>query len=761
MQLICLNKRDADGWCGAPCPLRVEPKTPDPYPSAPRREAGCQRSGGFPLGMSTRESTVVPGVGGGPAREPFRPFRPVVGRFGGVAESCRPESSFQGRYPNPRRVYSSTASRRYCRRSVPRPVLIDEVIEEINKSSQSVSFDALPSEDSCQRTGILARKARAVCRFLEKELQLRCSPHPPGLEVPCGSLREYVRSRFPSDVSVVAELSFKTVQKLEPGYCQYCTEKLNDRLQGWRESCFEPVEWSEDHVERFKATLRRNVPEGWNTRPFPYIPNGHASLGSPRRSGGNWVAGQFADWCEPEMVISSGKPRVVTLFSEFNTRVLSPLHYSLYSVLRQRGWLLVGSPTDEMVGSLQGFDYVSFDYRCATDRIKTRYVVAAVDVLIEKAKGLSNDEVSCLRVLSQLRLEPGGPVATRGQPMGSVMSFPLLCLINKTVFDLSLEDLLVQGKIAFHEWTRHRCRINGDDLLSREPLEGSYLRDRVSFHGSSVGLETNEEKTMVSSDVGEINSTAFYSGVRQRKVNAAALYMRPDVSDVLGFAAQSTITKAGFRRVVRANAHILAKQPEKVLAPLAPSLVEVCLGDAKIRKALSSVPDRRRAERGNLFPVEPRPPGYDLDRSEEVRLINDRVALLRDIASTWNRRRDPPFRTTVTPWVRSPRSALRYKKPPLEEDTILSVLAKGWETKVKESLRDETAAYEVFDTTPVEDCSRLQAICNRIKEWKVREAPRLRASERDCVINCGYENCLLKGVWSCDPFGDHDVVPLG
>jgi hypothetical protein len=608
--------------------------------------------------------------------------------------------------------------------SVPDTILTPEIITSITKEMNESPFELLPEggdDDGCRFCSILVKKAHSVSRFFQKELQIKPVRVLPRT-IECGSLRRVVRSIFPDELTLIAELSFKTVQELEPSVCKPCEVRLQAKLGEWKEGIFQEVEVSVEHLRDFKKTLGGNVPKGWNRKEYPYVPNGHATLNHTRKEGGNWNAEQFADWCTPTVVISSGKPRVITLFSEYNTRVLTPLHHSLYACLRKRGWLLVGSPTNELVASLNGFDYTSFDYRSATDRIKTAYVEAAVEELIEKGEGLTDDECRCLRVLAKLRLGPDEPTASRGQPMGSVMSFPLLCLINKTVVDLSLNDLISDGKIQFKEWTGHRCLINGDDLLTREPRREHLLRPLIRKHGSEVGLEVNEEKTMVSASEGEINSTLFENAVRQKKVNAGALFMSPDVSDVLGFAAEATLSPSGFRRVVRANASKLAKQEIKVQGPLSPSLRRVCLGDAKIRRALSSVPVLRREPPRNLFGVEARPHAYDLDRSEEVRIVNERVSQLREQTSSWKEERKK-FRTGVLVGQRSPASALRYKKPPREEDTVLSVLARGWEYKLKESLRDKESSYDVFDHAIVEDCSRIESLSRRIKVWKGSRGP--------------------------------------
>jgi hypothetical protein len=470
------------------------------------------------------------------------------------------------------------------------------------------------------------------------------------------------------------------------------------------------------HLDEFKKVFRSNLPEFWNKRKYPYIPNGHATLYNKRREGGNWNAESFANWCEPTVVISSGKPRIVTKYASHNTAVLTPLHYSLYEGLKRKGWLLVGEPTPDRVQSLNGRGhFVSVDYQAATDNIKTEYVRAAVDVLIEASKGtLSEEEVRCLKVLGELRLARDGEICTTGQPMGSVMSFPLLCLINKTVHDLALTDLYLHGEVPFKEWTAHRCMINGDDQLTKEPAcvhdkrkggsKGGWdeqvrgiwppqnlsLFDRISLHGSEVGLIINKEKTMQSPSKAEINSTLFEDGRLQKKVNCAALLMRPEVSDVLGFASQSTRTKEGFVGVVRRNANVLSKQKQKFLCRLDPTLVNECRRDKKIRVALCSGPASERKTAPNLFPVENKPHGYNLTRTEEVASANAEVGRLRrlvDFEALYYRKKDlKRSKIEIQRDVKSWSQVVREKNQVLDEEKILSVYARTWEEKQKRDL---------------------------------------------------------------------------
>jgi hypothetical protein len=573
------------------------------------------------------------------------------------------------------------------------------------------TYAVLEHEDeSCTMAGRLWGKAKATIQHLAGELGVEPVRDLPEV-IRCGQLRTAVASCFPepSELSLEARLSIKTVQKLERSCCRSCEPSFRERLDRWREARFRPLDVDERHLALFKRMFKANVRRGWNRHSYPFIPNGNASLSHGRRDGGNWHAEPFSRRARAELVFSAGKPRVVTIYSSHNNRVMQPLHNSLQRENERGGWLLVGPPGAEHVKSLSGEgDYLSFDYEAATDNIKQPYVSAAVEALIECADPeLSDDQKRCLRVLSELRLEEDGPVATHGQPMGSLMSFPLLCLINKTVVDLALADLLQGGQLSFKEWTSHRLLVNGDDLLTREPRRkpgSNSLAEAVFRHGGQVGLKTNWEKTLRDPIDAEINSTLFREGEPVKKVNAASLYMKPETVDVLGYALESTKTVRGFRRVVRANAKLLALQDRKEYRHLPPQYRRACKQDRKIRAALVAAPvGPREPTAANFFPVSPRPEDYALSREEEVQCINERVDKIRPYvlsffvgedggqspsgcAGLLRKGRTP---TEVLKGARSWRSVKYEKKPRKAEESILSVLAKAWEDKQKRTLVEE------------------------------------------------------------------------
>lgn len=574
---------------------------------------------------------------------------------------------------------------------------------------EKIKENVVPNNlQGCKRESRNARVARAAVKLLRADQGLEkegCSSPLPR-RIRCGHLRSTIRQQFPASVTVTQELSIKTAQKLELSPCKSCSAGLETELSEWKEERFRHQRVDAVHLAAFRKACACLVKRGWNLRKYPYIPNGSASESFSRKDGGNWRSEDFSPSCRTELVYSSGKPRVVTLYSSYNVSVLTPLHRALYHSLRQEGWLLVGSPTDEQVRSLgRGVcgPYVSVDYSSATDNIKSAYVSTMVDVLVQKSVELTPDEIRCLRVLDNLRFDRDGPVASRGQPMGSPMSFPLLCLINKAVVDLALADLQDKGEISAKQFVEHRCLVNGDDLLLREFTPSSRgVLSGIRAHGSECGLVVNESKTMVDALWAEINSTAFFRGVKQKKTNVSVLQVRSSVSDPVGFLADSVVKRRSFVGLLRKWARPLANTFPKLQGPVpAPFFSALVKAKGPVREALLRVP-RARPNLTNPFPVVPKPAGYFLSREEEVASINERV----------DRLKSSGYRPPKSRWVapgdggrQTIRAAVKRGKT-TDEDNVLKVLADRWYWLTKERMvkEDDASVDAPVSTWDQADC---------------------------------------------------------
>jgi len=581
-------------------------------------------------------------------------------------------------------------------------------------------------KSGCARAHSLRGKCKRIVGLLREEQSLEpVLPVPP--LITCGSLRACLRSMYPPELTFVQELSIKTSAKAEVQPCEHCEDLQLSRVDSWEKARLVPQEVCLEHLDKFARAFSSNVPLGWNKRKTVYVPNGHGTETFTRSQGGNWCEEPFSKEFRTELVYSAGKPRVVTLYSSYNVSVLTPLHNSLYAFLKGRNWLLVGSPTNERLRYLEqgtrGTEWLSFDYESATDNIKTAYVQRAVDVLVERGEGLSEEEVRCLRSLT---MTIDDVAAESGQPMGSPMSFPLLCLINKTSVDMALTDLLVQGEISFKEWTSHRCLINGDDLLTKSTSSGCFV-SALSRHGAQIGLRVNKEKTLRHSEYGEINSTVFRNCVEQKKTNVSALWMRDRVEDVLGFAAQACVSLKGFRQVVENNVSRLARQKIKTVAPLPFALKQTCLSSKTIKKALLMEPTTATPRIRNLLPVVLRPHGYDLTREEEDRALVGRVQQIRERKAYLGlaaevrsaQRRAKSVKVAAIPKRVSLLRSLRAPKP-CRKDTVLKCFALAWEWKVKERLRTVEPVTE--GSLPPSDFTKVNCLVDCIKAFKEKRA---------------------------------------
>ena len=90
-----------------------------------------------------------------------------------------------------------------------------------------------------------------------------------------------------------------------------------------------------------------------------------------------------------------------------------------------------------------------------------------------------------------------------GQLMGSITSFPILCIINACICRMALEFSVSQS-ITLED---ARLMINGDDCLFRINRFGKRYWEQL---GAYVGLQPSVGKTYYSREYMNINSTSFY-----------------------------------------------------------------------------------------------------------------------------------------------------------------------------------------------------------------------------------------------------------
>jgi len=199
-------------------------------------------------------------------------------------------------------------------------------------------------------------------------------------------------------------------------------------------------------------------------------------------------------------VETGGKWRIISK-PPLMDNALKPLHSSIYDHLSKEPWLLRGDAKPgrfKNFGSVDGEVFVSGDYESATDNLCTpvqRQILITILTQCENVPlGVREHAVD---TLSSDLVGKDGIIRRqqRGQLMGELLSFPLLCLVNYLTFKWSISrDVPVF--------------INGDDIVFRAtPAEVSRWEAQV---GKS-GLVLSAGKTMKNSRFYSLNSTFFDS----------------------------------------------------------------------------------------------------------------------------------------------------------------------------------------------------------------------------------------------------------
>jgi len=223
---------------------------------------------------------------------------------------------------------------------------------------------------------------------------------------------------------------------------------------------------------------------------------------------------------------TKGKLRVVTMQSARVKRVLTPVHNALYDHLSSFGWLVRGDVKKEdflavLEDRQEGEAIISGDYESATDKI----YLEAVDVIVDelsKDEGMTEEERRVLRGSFQRlrwmntctgKIRP----IRRGSMMGNLVSFPLLCLLNKACFDIASD-------IGRGSGANRVGRFNGDDCLFAGDRKFFSLWKEVT---GTFGLCVNVEKTGYSNISADLNSQRFFLRRGQLAPKPVLSFFRP------------------------------------------------------------------------------------------------------------------------------------------------------------------------------------------------------------------------------------------
>nr|WAK77975.1 MAG: RNA-dependent RNA polymerase [Erysiphe necator associated ourmia-like virus 42] len=236
------------------------------------------------------------------------------------------------------------------------------------------------------------------------------------------------------------------------------------------------------------------------------------------------------------VVKTKGKLRVVTMQSARVKRVLSPVHDALYDHLTSFGWCVRGdvkkTDFEAIVNDRKsGESFISGDYTAATDNVLPWVTEAITSVLAEDPNLTEEERGIMLAAVGDLHLWSKSRktryTLTRKQMMGNLLSFPILCLINKVSYDICCD-------ISFGSGVRRVGRFNGDDCMFNGNRKFFSLWEEVT---STFGLVVNRQKTGFSDTWLDLNSQPFHVPSGRLVPRHCLSFLRPfrnDCVDLLG-----------------------------------------------------------------------------------------------------------------------------------------------------------------------------------------------------------------------------------
>lgn len=220
---------------------------------------------------------------------------------------------------------------------------------------------------------------------------------------------------------------------------------------------------------------------------------------------------------EPVGLAEALKVRVITKSDPIRQTVLRSLWKKMHTVLRQHPtFILLDRPeTEEIVNERIGDEllpnqlYLSGDYEAATDNLHS-WVSETVADEIASIWNLGPEEHKLFREGLTGHIYGDKP-QRRGQLMGSVVSFPVLCVANAAMSRWSME--LAERRLMLLRDSP--LLINGDDVgLRAHKRVYGYWQKITSFGG----LHESLGKTYATRQFIEINSRCFERGIPTTRV---------------------------------------------------------------------------------------------------------------------------------------------------------------------------------------------------------------------------------------------------
>lgn len=391
----------------------------------------------------------------------------------------------------------------------------------------------------CPAAGSLVKALKAALSIISKEFRIPDDLIPIIIGNRCGTIRESwdlacsaIIGRYRAKGRRVHQLklTLKSCKRLFDSPCFPCDSKASSLAKSrWDEHVGHDVPVSS--VAKCKKALPalearvRILAGGWGRklrekRDFPeepylgeYVPDLQGCLEVRSACGGTLACDPSEESQDSSLVRrgvakTKGKHRVVTMQSARVKRILRPVHNALYGHLSDFGWCVRGDVTKRDMRAVAGDRrpgerFISGDYESATDNIYLPAVDAIVRVLSEDPYLTSEERRVLVESFSDLRwLACTGaqhPI-NRGSMMGNLVSFPILCLLNKACYDIAC-DICFEGKDCSRVG-----RFNGDDCAFCGDSDFFLVWKSVVSH---YGLVVNESKTGRSSRWIEFNSSIF------------------------------------------------------------------------------------------------------------------------------------------------------------------------------------------------------------------------------------------------------------
>lgn len=356
-------------------------------------------------------------------------------------------------------------------------------------------------------------------------------------------------------------MAFQSIKKGLPDSCRCMESSLLDGLVDNIVSG-SPPPLPRGYLRYVAKTTSKLFPKAWDTAYEGYCrrfsPSLKATLTSGRANGGcladlrNTQEIDHSDYLETvlfgrpdshplgplfgalQVVQSAGKPRPLTTFDS-DGHYLKPLHKTIYGYMSKKKWLCRGD-VDRAKLRAAGFCrsrglLVSGDYKSATDNLSIEVFETILRVILKKSAIVppnirefalracrpflfeSKEDFGAFRFhMALMELDwreeavkaetHGGQVfrPSKGQMMGSYLSFPFLCLQNYLAFRYCFDSR--GSKIP-------PVIVNGDDILFQSTREEA---DTWLGTVGSLGLEVELTKTSVDADYGSLNSTLLRWG---------------------------------------------------------------------------------------------------------------------------------------------------------------------------------------------------------------------------------------------------------